>query len=440
MLFDATISEDFPSLNLELTLYTKQFEDELNMKKVQNLIEAGIYTDRYELSINQLGEGNTTNVIFSLNLVNKRDRSQKPISYILKSYKNYSESLEPSVLFVLVKNKFPNTPKIYGTIKVKDKETIGVIENVPNKGSLGEIYWNELNNMINEGFENIDEDYSNFDEKNNVSKIIKDNCIETLKVSGEIGNYIRNLHKSLILPEIKDFSSESVKSKDFLNRYSERLNSMISELLTKMNEQPEVAFFNLPKVSSILIDIKDIIKRYHSEFDRPEIIIQPVHQDLHMEQILYNKIDNQYKYYFIDFEGDPQLSLREKRGKFPIEKDLATFLRALSYIKFNTLLKFIESNIIRKDKYEVPEEILYNLFFRRAAKPLNKILDVVLNVLNIWESKLISRILKDLDVDYTLITYFYIEKALYELRYEILFRPNKIIVPILGLKEIVDKR
>ncbi|MDX1798258.1 MAG: hypothetical protein R3255_06385, partial [Candidatus Lokiarchaeia archaeon] len=386
------------------------------------------------------GDGNTTNVIFSLNLRNKRDQDQKPISYVLKSYKNYSESLEPSVLFVLVKNKFPNSPKIYGTIKVLDKETIGILENVPNIGNLGEIYWNEVNNMINQSFKNIDEDYSNFDEKNNVSKLIKEKCIETLTVSREIGKYIRNLHKCLIVPEINRFSAESVKSKDFLNIYTERLNSMISELLTKMNEQPEDTFFNLPKISSILIDIQDIIKRYHSEFTKPEINIQAVHQDLHMEQILYNKIDDHYNFYFIDFEGDPQLSLEEKRGKFPVEKDLATFLRALSYIKFNILLVFIEKNIVRKDKYEVPEEILYNLFFRRAAKPLNKILDVILNVLNIWESKLMSKILKELDVDYTLITYFYIEKALYELRYEMLFRPNKIIVPILGLKEIIDKR
>ncbi|MFX1243101.1 MAG: hypothetical protein ACFFA7_17795 [Promethearchaeota archaeon] len=440
MLFDATISEEFPSLNLELTLYNKQFEDEVNMKKVQNLIEAGIYNDRYEISINQLGEGNTTNVIFSLNLLNKRDQDQKPISYVLKSYKNYSESLEPSVLFVLVRNKFPNSPKIYGTIKILDKETIGILENVPNIGNLGDIYWNELNNMINQSFKNIDIDYSNFDEKNNISKLIKENCIETLAVSREIGKYIRNLHKCLIIPEIARFSEESVKSKDFLNNYTERLNLMISELLTAMNEQKEGTFFNLPKISSILIDIQDIIKSYHSEFTKPEINIQVVHQDLHMEQILYNKFHDQYNFYFIDFEGDPQLSLEKKRGKFPVEKDLAIFLRALSYIKFNTLLIFIEKNIVRKDKYEVPEEILYNLFFRRAAKPLNKILDVILNVLNIWESKLMSKILKELDVDFTLITYFYIEKALYELRYEMLFRPNKIIVPILGLKEIVDKR
>jgi len=439
MLFDATISEKFPKMDLELTLYSKQFEDDTNMKKVQNLIEAGLYPDRYELSLDQLGKGNTTNLLFSLNISNKRTPNQKSISYVLKSYKDYSISLEPSTLYVLVKNKFPNAPKIYGTIKIQDKETVGIIESVPNEGNLGDIYWNELNNMIKTVFKDIDDNFSLLTEKSNISKMIKENCVETINVSTEIGNYIKNLHESLILPSQKEYVLETVNSEKYLKTYTNRLNSMISDLLSHMKEQPESAFFNLPKISSILIDIKDIIERFRSEFKETVIKIQPVHQDLHMEQILFNKVDNHYDFYFIDFEGDPQLSFEEKKRKFPIEKDLASFLRALSYIKFNTLLKFIEQKIIRKEKYEVPEEILYNLYFRRAARPIKKVLDIVLNVLNIWESKLIGKILKNLNPNYILITYFYMERALYELNYEILFRPNKTIVPILGLKEIVDK-
>ncbi|MFX1501472.1 MAG: hypothetical protein ACFFDH_10970 [Promethearchaeota archaeon] len=439
ILFDTNISERFPSLDLELILYNKQFEDEVNMKKVQNLIEASLYPDRYSLSINQLGKGNTTNTLFSLNIFNNKFPGQDPISYVLKSYKVYSTTIEPSALFVLVKNKFPNAPKIYGTIKVYDKETIQIIESVPNKGNLGDIYWTELNNMINTVFKNADNDYSKFNDKSIISQLIKDHCFETIRVSSEIGKYINNLHKSLVLPSQIEYSLETVDSETFLKTYTEKLNSMISELLTYMTDQPESAFFNLPKVSSILIDIKDIIERFRSEFKTQTISIQPVHQDLHMEQILYNKIDDHYNFYFIDFEGDPQLSLEEKKSKFPIEKDLASFLRALSYIKFNTLLKFIENRIIRKNKYEVPEEILYNLFFRRAARPLKKVLDIVLNVLNIWEKKLMGKILKNLKADYILITYFYIERTLHELNYEILFRPNMIITPILGLKEIIDK-
>ena len=437
LLFDSSISEKYPSLDMELTLYNKQFEDEANMRKVQNLIEAGLYPDRYELSINQLGKGNTTNILFSLNISNKRVPNQKPISYVLKSYKDYSTSIEPSMLYVLVKNKFPNAPKIYGTIKVRDKETIGIIESVPNIGNLGEIYWNDLNNMIDSVFKDINKDYSRFSEKSNISQLIKENCKKTISVSSEIGIYIKKLHESLILPDQKQYSLESVESNAYLKNYTDGLYSMISDLLRHMTNQPESAFFNLPKISSILIDVKDVLESFRADFEKPIISIQPVHQDLHMEQILYNKIDDQYKFYFIDFEGDPQLSFEEKKGKFPIEKDLSSFLRALSYIKFNTLLQFIEKNIIRKEKYEVPEEILYNLFFRRAARPLNKVLDLLLNILNIWESKLIGKILKNLNADTILITYFYIERALHELNYEILFRPNKIIVPIVGLNYII---
>ncbi|MHA1987573.1 MAG: hypothetical protein ACW98D_13120 [Promethearchaeota archaeon] len=439
MLFDAKISEQFPSMETDLILYSKQFEDEINMKKVQNLVEAGLNPERYELTLNQLGKGNTTNMLFMLSIANKRTPGQLPISYVLKSYKNYSVSLEPSTLFTLVKNKFPNAPKIYGTIKIRDIETIGIIESVPTDGNLGEIYWNELNALINSTFNGINKDFQEFSEKSRISKLINDYCIESKKVSSDIGTYINNLHKSLILPEEEVYNLESVSSNIYLKNYTDTLNSMISDLLNQMTQQPESAFFNLPKISSILIDIKDIIEKFRNEFEERDIEIQPVHQDLHMEQILYNKVDNEYDYYFIDFEGDPQLSLKDKKGKFPVEKDLASFLRALSYIKFNTLLYFIEKNIIRKEKYEVPEEILYNLFFRRAARPLNKGLDVILNVLNTWETKLMGKILKNLNLNYVLITYFYIERALHELNYEILYRPNKIIIPVLGLIEIVEK-
>ncbi|KKM81542.1 hypothetical protein LCGC14_1328800, partial [marine sediment metagenome] len=53
----------------------------------------------------------------------------------------YSKNLEPTTLFILARNKFPNAPKIYGTIKLQNKEIIAIIERVPNRGNLGEVYW-----------------------------------------------------------------------------------------------------------------------------------------------------------------------------------------------------------------------------------------------------------------------------------------------------------
>ncbi|TFG15826.1 MAG: hypothetical protein EU535_01100 [Promethearchaeota archaeon] len=440
MLFDKHISEKFPSLSLDLTLYLDQFQDKTNMEKVQNLIEASLYPDRYSISMEQLGKGNTTNLLFKLDLLNKKTPEKEPISYVLKSYKEHLESLEPKTLYVLVENVYPNSPKIYGTIKVLQKETIGIIENVPNVGNVGDIYWSELNYMIEGIFSDIKKDYSDIDSNEYFSKLIKNYCYESLNVSVDISFRIRELHQALISQNIKEYQVEQVESKSYLKDYTEKLNTIISDIQKIISQESKDAFYNLPKVSSILIDIKDIVENFRLEFSEEFIKIQPVHQDLHMEQILYDKKNEHYQFCFIDFEGDPQLSVSEKKSKFPIEKDLASFLRALSYIKFNTLLGFIGKKVIDKRRYEVPEEILYNVFFRKTARPMNKILDIVLKLLNTWETKLMAKILKDPSIHFTLVTYFYIERALHELNYEILFRPSKIIVPILGLKEIVDKQ
>jgi len=440
--FDKQISESFPSMSLDLNLYIEQFQDEVNMRQVQNLIEASLYRDRYQLSLEQLGGGNTTNLLFLLSIKNLNIPNSEPTSYVVKSYKEFLISFEPKILFVLVKNQFPNAPKIYGTLKFHEKDTIGILQNVPNIGNVGDIYWNELNNMIYKVFKDFNEDYNYLDKKENITNIINQNCTESLKVSEKIGNYIKEMHQALILPDQKEFDKEIVDSEDFLEQYTNKLNSMIIAIQSKMKKKSESSFFKSPKVSSILIDIKDIIEKFKSEFKIPQIEIQPVHQDLHMQQILYNRINGVYQFFFIDFEGDPQLTPEEKKGKFPIEKDLGSFLRSLSYIKFNSLLNFIENKIIDHNKFEVAEEFLFSTYFRKASKitQKHKILEILSKLLNSWENKLMIKLFEEgQKLHFTLINYFTIERALHELDYELLFRPNKTIVPILGLKEIIDK-
>ena len=330
ILFDKDIIEEFPSLSLELSLYTEQFQDDISKKKAQNLIETSLFPNRYNYSLQQLGGGNTTNTLFLLYL-DKRMAEQNPVSFVLKSYKVYVESLEPSILYVLVRNNFPNAPKIYGTIKIKGIETLGIIENVQNVGNIGDIVWNELNDMIYDVFKKIDADYSHLSKKSDISNLIKKYFVETLKISEQMGTYINKLHESLILPDEKDFNLEIVDSENYLINYTEKLNSKISELQNNISQKSEKTFYNLPKIKSILIDISIIIEKFRSEFEVAQIKSQHDHQDLHMQQILYNKSDDgNYNFYFIDFEGDPQLTIEEKKGKFPVEKDLASILRSLS--------------------------------------------------------------------------------------------------------------
>ncbi len=439
ILFDKNLSEQFPSYNLNLELFLEQFEDPVNMKKVQELIEASLHPNRYTLSLSQLGKGNTTNLVFRLDVINTKKQEKNPTSFVLKSYKEYTENIETSTLFILVKNSFPNAPKIYGTFKIQNKDSIGILEMVENDGNIGEIYWNELNSMINDIFKDIHGNYSKFEDKTTISNNIKQYCGETLRVSKEIGTYISRLHQALKLPENKDQQDTIMSSKEFFEEYSKKLSSQITNLQKTMKKESKRSYYNLPKIISILIDTQDLVEKFITEYTSEEVHVQKIHQDLHMEQVLYKKENGDYIFFFTDFEGDPQLDIQGKKGKFPVEKDLASFLRALSYIKFNTLLLYIEKKLIKKGEYEVPEEILYRMFFRRSARPSNQIVEIVLRVLNAWEDKMMGKILKNLNVNITLISFFSIERVLHEINYEILYRPNKSIVPILGLKEILDK-
>ncbi|TFG13536.1 MAG: hypothetical protein EU531_09710 [Promethearchaeota archaeon] len=441
ILFDKKLSENFPLYSLYLTLFTEQFEDERNMKNVQTLIEAALYPDRYEFSLEQI-MGATTNLLFQINIFIKKRADVRVASFVLKSYKNYSPGLETKSLYVLVKNNYPNSPKIYGTIRFYEKEVIGILEKMENLGNLGDIYWKEVTNMLNQAIPDIHADYSYLQNKEKNSSLIKQNCRESLIVSKEIGLEIKKLHKALIFSEISQYSKELVDSREFLDKYTKRLLTMVAKIQNNMKRREKVAFYTSPKIQAILIDIQDILENYRSAFSSENIIIQPIHQDLHMQKILYNKRDSEYEFCFIDFEGDPQLPLEEKKQKFPIEKDLGSFLRSLSYIKFDALLNFIENRLIGKEEYRVPEEFLFSLYFRKAAKisQKDKVLESVLALLNQWELSMMNKIFdKSIKVDFTLINYFTIERALHELDYELLYRPSKLIIPILGLKELIDR-
>ena len=77
ILFDKEVSETFPSLSLDLSLYSEQFQDEISMGEVQNFVEASLFPERYDFTLTQLGGGNTTNSLFMLNLFDDRSPEQK---------------------------------------------------------------------------------------------------------------------------------------------------------------------------------------------------------------------------------------------------------------------------------------------------------------------------------------------------------------------------
>ncbi len=143
-----------------------------------------------------------------------------------------------------------------------------------------------------------------------------------------------------------------------------------------------------------------------------------VHGDLHLQQVLLCRDD----FLLIDFEGEPQRSLDERRAKHSALRDLAGMLRSLDYARHTALYQTAQgaqelerfAPLARQWERGVREAFVQT--YRQVAVAGGLYADDAA-----FEA---ARPLLDL---------FEIEKAFYELRYELDNRPDWVAVPLGGL-------
>jgi len=363
-----------------------------------------------------------------LQVSNENDLEKPIVTYALKSYKNYSENLEIIKLSILNENKFENVPKLFGTFKIKNINVIGIMEVVENKGNIGDIYWNELNKLFQSYLLHQEFKDSLSLNKYEYHGLINTYCIESIKIASKIGNLLGPFWECLIKPENADYSVVDLNFSEFFSIYEKKLESVSSNIIKNLEKLDDSSFyyrFNKPEVINYIDMVLKIILRLKSRYKDGTLKIQPIHQDLHMEQILYNKINGDYRFSILDFEGDPQLSIKEKKIKYPIEKDIAYLLRSLSYIKYNTMLNHNEN-----------KKNLESIFLSNNQ---DNVLKAKLLLLDSWELFFKNKILENINSNKILMELFTIERILNEISYELQYRPRNLIVPILGLYEFINK-
>jgi maltose alpha-D-glucosyltransferase/alpha-amylase len=143
-----------------------------------------------------------------------------------------------------------------------------------------------------------------------------------------------------------------------------------------------------------------------------------LHGDLHLQQILIVRDD----YLIIDFEGEPQRTLDQRRAKHCALRDVAGMLRSFDYARFTALSQAAQgageferiAPLARRWERSVREAFLKSYREGVVAGGLYASDDA-------FEQ---ARPLLDL---------FELEKALYELRYEIDNRPDWVGVPLAGI-------
>jgi len=139
------------------------------------------------------------------------------------------------------------------------------------------------------------------------------------------------------------------------------------------------------------------------------------HGDYHLGQVLVNCND----FIIIDFEGEPARSLAERRAKHSSLRDVAGMLRSFDYARCSALLRdtYTEEDLIRLAP-------LAQNWMYQARQTFLRAYD---------ESTRESALCGTFAEVQGLIELFELEKALYELRYEVGNRPGWINVPLQGV-------
>ncbi len=150
------------------------------------------------------------------------------------------------------------------------------------------------------------------------------------------------------------------------------------------------------------------------------------HGDYHLGQVLYTGSD----FTIIDFEGEPARSLEERRIKRSPLRDVAGMLRSFDYAARGSLRSFTRTGVIRSEDAPrlVPWSILWrdwmgSAFLRsylRAVEPAGLVPQ---------EREPLERLLRVL----------LLEKATYELRYELDHRPEWTSIPLGGLLDLIGR-
>lgn len=361
--------------------------------------------------------------------------------YVLKFFRRIYSNKNPDYemsRFLSEKKEFKNTPAYLGSINIMDSEkeniTIALMnEMVPNQGDAWEFMLNELHQV-----------FSNLNTKNiNIGSLPDTTLFSRLEISDVPPQLIDWVGLSLLVKVQKlakrtaemhialgsEFEETAFEPTRFNDDYTVWLkNRLLYQFQNRLNTIEN----NLHKLEGLALELaseflekKNSIRKHFVNFDWTKLKGERirVHGDYHLGQILVQNDD----FFILDFEGEPESTIRDRKVKQPPLKDVAGLFRSFHYAIYATIFN-------NNDSYAQSQEDLFE-----AGELLYKYLIGVFMGIYVEEIKMAN-----LNIGYRqerifLLEYSMLEKAVYELGYELNSRPRWAVIPLKGISNIINK-
>ena len=325
---------------------------------------------------------------------------------VLKSYRLLPRvNMEYECLVKLSREGFKNAPRVRGLVYEDGEPIAMLLQYIPGYNDAGYPFYVELTEWL----------------KNPGTRL-------NVGLSAKLGVITGGLHSALNKPGDRGFFGlEEVSDRDVL-RWEERLSKRAKFILEKFDENARVKGLEWLAFWREVFEKRGLqaVEEARSLLDKfVHAYKARIHQDLHLLQMIYDPGENEF--YIIDFEGEPGRSLEERLEKEPPLRDVASLVRSFHYLSFAALLNTLGGSVdglARRVLEEDPAQawrrthltsMVYSYLARTGPLGLHGLGD---------------KLLREVD---SLLKPWIVERALYELAYELMYRPDWAPIPLLGL-------
>ena len=360
--------------------------------------------------------------------------------YVLKFFRRIYSNKNPDYemsRFLSEKAGFKNTPSYLGSINIVDSDerniTIALMqEMVDNEGDAWDYILKELHQV-----------FSNLRVKNiDIQALPQTNLFSRLQISDVPARIIDWAGLNIFLKIQKlakrsaemhialgsEFEETAFEPTRFNDDYTVWLKNRLTyqfqnRLNLTENNLHKLDDYSL-KLAKEFLENKNLIRKRLVNFDWTKLKGERIriHGDYHLGQILVQDDD----FCILDFEGEPESTIRDRKVKQPPLKDVAGLFRSFHYAIYSTIFNHQEE--YSKDKEELFEfgELLYKYFISVFLETYRAVTQEA-----------------NLSIGYTnervyLLKYCLLEKAIYELGYELNSRPKWTIIPLKGIANIMN--
>jgi maltokinase len=330
---------------------------------------------------------------------------------IVKFFRRVEPGTNPDLELnrLLTNEGFPHIPPQVGEIiyegELEDEEIaidLGIAQQFVQGATEG---WTEVLRHVGGLYDQVHPE----DAREDITELVRDRNAEMLERLEQLGDVTASLHVLLSREEVEaDFVPEPMTSSDVTSWSQAALDS-----LRRLAESPD------GEIGGLRLEIEDRIDAF-TQLDGDLGNKIRIHGDYHLGQVLLSTRD----WLIIDFEGEPARPLEARRMKQPALRDAAGMIRSFSYA---ALVPLLERGADEWNRLEPWAD-------EWAAAARDAFLTGYLRTSH--EGRFLPA---DREVLSTMLDFFELEKALYELGYEKGHRPHWTPIPVQGIRKLIER-